>query len=47
MASGDGRDLIEAVVTCEGNLHDADFSERFQILLGNLKKILSEWIYIL
>jgi len=40
MAPDDGTDLIEAVVTCEGNLHDPDFNDRFQILLGNLKSLL-------
>ncbi len=46
MATGDESNLIEAVVTCEGNIHDPDFSERFQILLGNLKTLLSKCIYV-
>jgi len=40
MATGDDLDLVEAVVTCEGNLHDPDFSERFQVLVGKLKSLI-------
>ncbi|CAG7629669.1 unnamed protein product [Allacma fusca] len=40
MAPEDERDLIEAVVTCEGNLHDPDFSDRFQSIVSKLKSIL-------
>lgn len=40
MARGDEKDLIEAVVTCEGNLHDPDFQDRFRELVTKLKSAL-------
>ena len=40
MASEDEKGLTEAVVTCEGNLHDPDFSTRFQVLVDKLKALL-------
>lgn len=40
MAAGDEKDLIEAVVTCEGNLHDPDFQDRFRTLVDSLKTAL-------
>ncbi|CAL8131690.1 unnamed protein product [Orchesella dallaii] len=40
MAAGDEQDLIEAVVTCEGNLHDPDFQDRFRSLVDKLKTVL-------
>lgn len=32
--------FIEAVLTCEGNLHDPDFSTKFQVIVDNLKHLL-------
>jgi len=40
MAGEDEKGLTEAVVTCEGNLHDPDFSARFQVLVDKLKALL-------
>ncbi len=40
MASEDEPSLTEAVVTCEGNLHDPDFSTRFHALVDKLKALL-------
>lgn len=40
MAAGDEQDLIEAVVTCEGNLHDPDFQDKFRTLVDSLKSAL-------
>jgi len=40
MASEDEKDFAEAVVTCEGNLHDPDFSTKFQLIVDKLKRLL-------
>ena len=41
MASDDDEaDFAEAIVTCEGNLHDPDFSTKFQLIVDKLKRLL-------
>lgn len=36
----DSDGTLEAVVICEGDLHDPDFPKKFRSLLGKLKSIL-------
>lgn len=36
----DSDGTLQAVVICEGDLHDPEFPKKFRALLGNLKQIL-------
>lgn len=33
-------EFAEAIVTCEGNLHDPDFLTKFQLIVDKLKSLL-------
>lgn len=40
MAADSDGDLIETVVTCEGDLGDPEFSQKFQIIVDRLNALL-------
>jgi nuclear receptor coactivator 6 len=40
MAADSDGEVIETVVTCEGNLDDPDFSEKFDNLISQLGELL-------
>lgn len=39
MAADSDGDLIEAVVTCEGDLKDPEFPRKFEEIVGNLNSL--------
>jgi len=40
MAADSDGELVETVVTCQGNLHDPEFPHRFQNILDRLENLL-------
>jgi hypothetical protein len=45
-ADSDGCDNLTTVVTCEGNLSDPDFAERFEAVVGKLNGILGDVVKV-
>lgn len=42
MAADSDGDLIETVVTCEGDLGDPEFPNKFKVIVDRLKYLLSK-----
>lgn len=40
MAADSDGDLIQTVITCEGNLEDPEFPHKFKIIVDHLKSLL-------
>lgn len=45
-ADSDGCKDLTALVTCEGNLSDPNFADRFEVVVGKLNRILGEVVKV-